>query len=278
MAITKKKANFLRFFLTCIRAQPLSCVMMLQSLTSLPTDIFLFEEMQSHVSYWERMPTAHRQTHSLTLGLFSRIHNWSERRINKRKSLDFFFFFSAHAKPKTIKIPCNKVFSPLIWPNKPQENDDNTNNDSQFTHSWAEREKKSNSTSIDLLLCACLCVLFFASFFSSHKNMFSKPVHCLNNAFVLEPHFFHLFYIYYFLDDTCSGLVLSPSSVYMIICIELTDHRTFTFSISFSWTRSFRSIFYSLIHKNVTTTYHLIAFHADHSPRKCTFLCQFSSG
>lgn len=46
-------------------------------------------------------------------------------------------FFSSlqHAKPKTIKIPCNKVFSPLIGPNKPQENNDNTNNDSQFTHS-----------------------------------------------------------------------------------------------------------------------------------------------
>lgn len=156
MEPTKRETNFLRIFLWSA-----SCVMMLQS--QFPSShrcasnircIFVWKKcnLMFHTrSSYRRIFAA--QT-AINCFIFQDIYIHSSR-VNQQKEKFFLFrccssVSSQHAKqkqPKTIKIPCNKVFSlPLsIGPNKPQKKLQITciNNDSQFT--WTVRRQRVNS-------------------------------------------------------------------------------------------------------------------------------------
>lgn len=150
--------------------------MMLQSHS--PFQLILFEEMQSHVS------------HTTVLKIHNRFDNQQKEKFK-------------HAKPKTIKIPFCKVFSPLITrKQKTTRKCDNTNNDSQFT-------SKNRSDFVFLLLSIFIHL--------------TKLARCLNNAFVLWPTILS----FTFFAVRC-GLVLSPHLEHALC----SEQRTFTFSIS----------------------------------------------
>lgn len=140
-------------------------------------------------------------------------------------------------------------------------------------------ERKKATVRRSIFCCVRVCVYFFLHlFFHLIKTCFpSRYIVWIMLLFWSHTSFTYFIYIIFLMiraavwfcrHHLCTWLYALSSPIIALLRFRFLSTKR----------RSFRSIFYSLIHKNVTTTYHLIAFHADHSPRKCTFLCQFSSG